>query len=83
MTIQASTLEIADRKARFKKLFWTVFLIVILLHVLAGLVAGAIIVARILLKPEATFEAPKDVRMPAKEREQKMNMAQLDSLAPK
>lgn len=83
MTISANTLEVVDRKARFKRLFWMVFVIVILLHVAAGLVAGLIVVARILLKPEATFEAPKEIRMPAKEREQKMNMAQFDSLAPK
>jgi len=84
MTISANALEEVDnRKARFKKLFWTVFVAVIALHVVAGLIAGAIVVARILLKPEATFEAPKDVRMPAKEREQKLNMAQFDSLAPK
>jgi hypothetical protein len=83
MTISANAFEDGDRMARFKKLFWTVFLIVILLHVLAGVIAGAIVVARILMKPEATFEAAKDVRMPAKEREQKMNMAQFDANAPK
>ena len=83
MTIKAGSLDATDRKKRFLKLFWTVFVIVILLHIVGGLVAGAIIVARILLKPEATFEAPKEIRMPAKEREQKMNMAQFDSLAPK
>jgi len=77
------TLRIVDRKSRIRKLFWTVFLIVILLHVLAGVIAGVFVVARYLLKPEATFVAPKDVRMPAKERQQKMNMAEFDSLAPK
>ena len=78
-----STLVIVDRKARFKRLFWMVFLIVVLAHVGVGLIAGVWVVARYLLKPETTFEAAKDLRMPAKEREQKMNMAEFDSLAPK
>ena len=75
--------QATDRKARLRKLVWTVVLIVIGLHVVAGLVAGAFVVARYLMKPEPTFAATKDVRMPAKEREQKMNMAEFDSLAPK
>ncbi len=78
-----STLVIVDRKARFKRLIWTVFVIVLLLHVGAGVVAGVFVVASYLLQPEATFEAPKDLRMPAKEREQKMNMAEFDANAPK
>jgi hypothetical protein len=72
-----------DRKSRLRKLVWTVVLIVVALHIGAGLVAGAFVVARYLMKPEPTFEAAKDVRMPAKEREQKMNMAEFDALAPK
>ncbi len=76
-------LQSPDRKARLRKLVWLVVLIVIGLHVVAGLVAGAFVVARYLMKPEPAFVATKDVRMPAKEREQKMNMAEFDSLAPK
>ncbi len=34
--------KIVDRKARYRKLFWTVLVIVILLHVAAGLFAGAL-----------------------------------------
>jgi len=52
-------------------------------HVVAGLIAGVFVVARYLLKPEATFVAPKEVKMPAKEREQKMDMASFDANAPK
>jgi hypothetical protein len=78
-----STPRSTDRRARFLKLFWTVFIAVLLLHILAGLIAGAVVVARYLLKPEPTFEATKDVRLPAKERDQRMNMKQFDSLAPK
>jgi hypothetical protein len=76
-------LQVVDRKARIRKLFWTVVIAVVLLHVAAGLTAGVLVVARYFMKPEATFEAPKDRHMPAKERQQKMNMAEFDSLAPK
>ncbi len=72
-----------DKTSRLKKLIWMVVIIVVLLHVAAGLIAGALVVARYFMKPEATFEATKDVRLPAKEREQKMNMMQFDSMAPK
>jgi hypothetical protein len=78
-----SLLVPVDKKSRLRKLAWTVVIIVVVAHVLAGLVAGALVVARYFMKPEATFEATKDVRMPAKEREQRMNMAEFDSLAPK
>ncbi len=76
-------LQPVDRRSRYRKLFWMVLICVVLLHLVAGLVAGALVVARYLLKPEATFTAPKDVRTPAKDRQQKMNMAEFDSLAPK
>ncbi len=79
----APTHQVADRRSRIRKLFWTVLVAVVLLHVLAGLVAGGFVVAHYFMKPEAAFKAAKDLRMPAKEREQKMNMAEFDSLAPK
>ncbi|MDD5200241.1 MAG: hypothetical protein PHC88_10625 [Terrimicrobiaceae bacterium] len=83
----AAMLQPVDRKAlrsaRLKKLAWTVVILVVLLHVGAGLVAGALVVARYFMKPEATFQASKDLRMPAKERENRMNMAEFDALAPK
>ncbi|HEY8901796.1 MAG TPA: hypothetical protein VIM61_15395 [Chthoniobacterales bacterium] len=78
-----SQLQPADRKARLRKLIWMVVIGVVLLHIVAGLVAGALVVARYFLQPKATFVAPKELRMPAKEREHKMNMAEFDSLAPK
>jgi hypothetical protein len=82
-TTTGLVLQAPDRKARLRKLVWMVVLVVIGLHLAAGLVAGVFVVARYLMKPEPTFAATKDVRMPAKEREQKMNMAEFDSLAPK
>lgn len=83
MPARATGLQTVNRKSRFRKLFWMVLAIVVLLHAAAGLIAGALVVARYFMKPEATFVAPKDMRMPAKDREQKMNMAEFDSLAPK
>jgi hypothetical protein len=78
-----ATMVIVDRRSRLRKLFWTVVIGVVLLHIVAGLVAGVFVVARYFMKPESVFEATKDLHMPAKEREQKMNMAEFDSLAPK
>ncbi len=72
-----------DRKTKLKRLIWIVVIAVVLLHIFAGLVAGALVVARYFMQPKSTFVAPKDLRMPAKEREHKMNMAEFDSLAPK
>lgn len=83
MTMSATLLVPVDKKARLRRLIWMVVIAVVALHVLAGLVAGVLVVARYFMKPEATFEAARDVRMPAKEREQRMNMAEFDSLAPK
>jgi hypothetical protein len=82
-TLSGAALEVVDRKTRLRKLFWTVIIGVLLLHLLAGICAGVLVVARYFMKPQPTFEAAKDLRMPAKEREQKMNMAEFDSLAPK
>lgn len=84
MTMSDPTLLVPiDKKARLRRLIWFVVIAVVALHVIAGLIAGALVVARYFMKPEATFEATRDVRMPAKEREQRMNMAEFDSLAPK
>lgn len=63
-----------------------VILIVLLsvgLHVGAAIVAGIFIVARHFREPVVEFKASKDVRLPAKKREAKMNMAALDAIAPK
>jgi hypothetical protein len=83
MTTGSTLQDPIDRRGRIKRLIWLVVIIVVLLHVVAGLIAGALVVARYFMKPEATFVASKELRLPAKEREQKMNMAEFDSLAPK
>jgi len=70
-----------------KKRIWRVVVAVILIsigiHVVAGIVAGAVIVARYLTEPPAEFKAARDVRLPAKQREHRMNMASLDGMAAK
>lgn len=76
-------LDEAVRKKRFRRLIITIVLVSIGIHLAAGLVAGVIIVARYFVAPPAVFVAQKDVRLPAQEREHKMNMASFDGLAPK
>lgn len=72
----------AQRK-RFRHIVIAVILISIGIHVVAGIVAGAVIVARYLTEPPAEFKAKRDIRLPAKQREHRMNMASLDGMAPK
>lgn len=71
------------RKKRVRRLIITVVLISVGIHLFAGLVAGVVIVARYLAEPPAEFKVVKDIRIPAQEREHKMNMAAFDGAAPK
>ena len=71
------------QKKRIRRLIITVILISIGVHLAAGIVAGVVIVARYLTEPPAEFKAARDIRLPAKQREQKMNMASFDGMAPK
>jgi len=73
----------AAQKKRVRRLIITVVLVSIGIHLAAGVVAGVIIVARYLAEPPAEFKAARDIRLPAKKREHKMNMAALDAMAPK
>lgn len=70
-------------KASVKKIVVTVLLASIGLHIAVGIIAGIIVVARYLTAPPAEFQAVRDVRLPAKKREHRMNMAAMDALAPK
>lgn len=70
-------------KKRIWRIIVTVVLISIGLHVAAAIVAGVVIVARYFAEPPAEFKAARDIRLPAKQREHKMNMAALDGMAPK
>lgn len=73
--------EAARRRRR--KVLLSIFLGVIALHAAAGFVAGAIVVAKYFFPPPATFEVKRDIRLPAKQREHRMNMAAFDAMAPK
>lgn len=72
-----------SQKKRLRRLVITVVLVSLGIHLVAGLVAGAVIVARYLSEPPAEFKASRDIRLPAKQREHKMNMAAFDGMAPK
>jgi hypothetical protein len=78
-----SVIDDPDQKKRGKKLVISILIGVVLLHVVAGIVAGVLVVARYLLPPPATFEVQRDIRLPAKEREHRMNMDAFDAMTPK
>lgn len=71
------------RRKRLRRLIITVILISIGIHFIAAIIAGLVIVARYLAEPPAEFKVTKDIRIPAQEREHKMNMAAFDGMAPK
>lgn len=66
-----------------RRIILTVVLVSVGIHVIAAIVAGIVIVARYLAEPPAEFKVTKDIRIPAQEREHKMNMAAFDGMAPK
>lgn len=72
-----------SQKKRIRRIIITVILISVGIHIAAGIVAGVVIVARYLTEPPAEFKATRDIRLPAKQREHKMNMASFDGMAPK
>jgi hypothetical protein len=71
------------QKKRRRQLIISIIIGVIVLHVGAGVIAGIFVVAKYIFPPPANFVVKKDVRLPAKKREHKMNMATLDAAAPK
>jgi hypothetical protein len=82
MSVEAF-LEKADQKKRLRKLIITILLVVIGIHVAGVIVAGAFVVARYFMSPPAQFEVKRDIRLPAQERQHRMNMAEFDALTPK
>ncbi len=72
-----------DEQKRKKKLVTSVIIASIIVHLIAGGAAAVWIVAKYFAPPKAQFIAKKEVRIPAKEREHKLNMAEFDALAPK
>lgn len=75
--------EDPEAKKRRIRMVLSILLGVVLLHVAGGVVAGIFIVAKYIFPPPANFVVKKDVRLPAKKREHKMNMAAFDAIAPK
>jgi hypothetical protein len=71
------------QKKRRRNLLVSIILGVVILHVGAGVIAGIFVVAKYIFPPPANFVVKKDVRLPAKKREHKMNMAALDAAVPK
>jgi hypothetical protein len=70
-------------KKRRRKLVITLILIAVGLHVLFALGAGVWVIAKYFIPPPAVFEVQRDIRLPAKQREHKMNMAAFDAMTPK
>jgi len=77
------TIGAPAKKGGVKKIIILVLLISVGVHVAAGVIAGIIVVARYFAAPPAEFKAARDVRLPAKKREQRMSMAAFDAAAPK
>jgi len=75
--------EDAVVKKRRLRMVVSILVGVVLLHVAGAIVAGVFIVARYIFPPPANFVVKKDIRLPAKKREHKMNMAAVDAIAPK
>lgn len=71
------------QKGQRKKLLLLIFTVVVAVHFLAGAGAGLFVVARYFFAEPVQFEVKKDIRLPAKKREHKMNMAAFDGMAAK
>jgi len=81
--VDAILSEDAAVRKRRRTLIVSILIGVVVLHVGAGFVAGVIVVAKYFFPPPATFEVKRDIRLPAKQREHKMNMAAFDAMTPK
>ncbi|MGA9577707.1 MAG: hypothetical protein WBV90_08810, partial [Terrimicrobiaceae bacterium] len=69
--VLARTLRLQQRR----RMILTVVLVIVGVHAIAAIGAGIVIVARYLAEPPVEFKVAKDIRLPAEEREHKMNMA--------
>lgn len=75
--------EDGGTKKRRRKLIISLVLIALGLHLLFALGAGIWVIAKYFIPPPAVFEVQRDIRLPAKQREHKMNMAAFDAMTPK
>ncbi len=82
MAVESMLEDVQQHRSR-RRLVIMILLVVVALHVGAGLVAGIFVVARYLMPPPAAFEVQRDIRLPAQERQHRMNMAEFDALTPK
>ncbi|MBX7157265.1 MAG: VWA domain-containing protein [Verrucomicrobiae bacterium] len=74
--------EGVGEKNKRRKMLITILLISLGAHILAGIIAGAVIVAKYLIAPPATFVAePKKFKITSPEREQKMALAAFEEAA--
>jgi hypothetical protein len=81
--VEAFLTEGASARKRRWAMLGSILIGVIILHIAAGVVAGLFVVAKYMFPPPANFVVQRDIRLPAKKREHKMNMAALDAIAPK
>lgn len=75
--------EDGGSKKRRRKLIISLLLVAVGLHVLFAVGAGVWVIAKYFIPPPAVFEVRRDIRLPAKQREHKMNMAAFDAMTPK
>jgi hypothetical protein len=75
--------ESAREKKRRRGVIGSVILGAIIVHLGGLFIAGIIVVARFFAEPKATFEIPREVRIPVQSREHKMTMARNEAIAPK
>lgn len=75
--------ESALAKKRRRSIIGSVIFGAILIHGAGLFLAGLFIIARYFAEPKATFEIPKEIRIPVQTREHKMTMARNEALAPK
>lgn len=73
---------VRDRRRR-RGLISAVITGAVLVHLAGLVVATAVVVARFYSQPKATFEIPREIRIPVPDREHKMTLARHEAVAPK
>ncbi len=81
--VEALVGDSSQAKSRRRRLIIAIVLVALAVHVIGGIGAGVWVIARYIFPPPATFEVKKDIRLPAKQREHRMNMAAFDAMTPK
>ncbi|TLD72189.1 hypothetical protein FEM03_02195 [Phragmitibacter flavus] len=83
----AASITALDESAREKKrrrgIIGSVIVGAIVVHLAGLFVAGVVIVAKFFAEPKATFEIPREIRVPVQTRDHKMTMAKNEAIAPK